>query len=67
VRRFAQLTADEQQTAVQAELSQLAVDPAMLDDPAVRPALDRIALGRARNTYYRDPGDRVIDLPPPTP
>jgi hypothetical protein len=69
VRRYAQLSADEQAQAVQLQRDQLAVDPALASDPSVAPVLDRIAQQRARACFYIEQGDRVVTLPslPPPP
>jgi hypothetical protein len=71
MRRYAQLTADEQTAAVQLALNGLGVDDTLLSDPVVRPKLDALAQRRAKAAFYIDPGDQLITLPPgplpPTP
>jgi hypothetical protein len=67
VRRYAQLSADEQTRAVQFQLDQLGIDPAIASDPTVAPKLTQFATQRARDAFYLDPGDRLVTLPPPPP
>jgi hypothetical protein len=67
MRRFGQLTADEQARAVQYQRDELAIDPDLANDPASAAVVDRIAQRRARDALYVDPDDRLVTLPPPLP
>jgi hypothetical protein len=67
MRRYAQLSADEQARAVQFHLDQFGLDPTIAADPAFAPKLNQLATQRARDAFYLDPGDRLVTLPPPPP
>jgi hypothetical protein len=67
VRRWSDLTADEQARAVQFQRDQLNVDPTIGSDPAIAPKLDQLATRRAKTALYLDPDDRLVSLPPPPP
>jgi hypothetical protein len=68
MRRYAQLTADEQARAVDFQRQQVAIDPDILAAiPQLQGAIDQLAQRRARDAVYLDPGDRVVTLPPPAP
>jgi hypothetical protein len=67
MKKFTQLSADEQARAIGLQRDQLAVDPALASDPSVGPVLDRLARQRARDAFYLDPDDRVVTLPPTPP
>jgi hypothetical protein len=68
MRRFAQLTVDEQARAVQWHRDQIGVDPDLTAaDATIAAKVDQIAQRRARDAYYIDPGDRLVTLPPPPP
>jgi len=62
MRRYSQLTTAEQTKVLGFIRKNLAPDPEVSADPTVSPNVDRIALNRARNAFYPDPGDTLIDL-----
>jgi hypothetical protein len=66
MRRFGQLSADEQAAAVSLALTSLGLDGALLADPDVRPKLDALAQRRAKAALYVDPGDQIVTLPAAT-
>jgi hypothetical protein len=67
MRRWPNLTADEQARAVQFQRDQLGVDSTLASDPAIAPKLDQLAAARAKTAFYLDPDDRLVSLPPPPP
>jgi hypothetical protein len=67
VRRWPNLTADEQARAVQFQVDQLGVDPSIATDPAIAPKLNQLATARAKQAFYLEPDDRLVSLPPPPP
>jgi hypothetical protein len=67
MRRWPNLTADEQTRAVQFQRDQLNVDPTIAADPTIAPKLDQLATARAKAAFYLDPDDRLVSLPPPPP
>jgi IMP dehydrogenase/GMP reductase len=68
MRRYGQLSADEQARAVDFQRAQVFIDPDILAGiPQLQDAIDQFARRRARDALYIDPGDRIVTLPPPPP
>jgi hypothetical protein len=67
VRRFAQLTADEQARAVDYAQATLGIPADVASDPTIAPRVQQLAQQRARSFFYLEPGDQVVTLPPPPP
>jgi hypothetical protein len=67
MRRYGQLSADEQARAQQIKLDQLqaGLDASLTDDPNIAPRLQQLATQRAKAALYPEPTDDLVVLPPP--